>query len=83
MKEIIIDNCPACASVNRLIQDIEDEGFCVLEKKLEDYHFRQLYFKLNVSLDKVKNIDKSGFTIHDNFLVCECHWSRIEFESPT
>lgn len=79
MKNIIIDNCPACEPINRLIKDIENKGFKILESKLEDYHFRQLYIKVEGELSELKNFDLRGFSVSGNFLICDCHWSRIEF----
>lgn len=79
MMKIIIDNCPACDPINSIIEKILEAGYEILESKLEDYHFHQLYFKVNAKIDILSEIDISGFTIKDNFLVCDCHWSRIEF----
>ncbi|MBN8702469.1 MAG: hypothetical protein J0M08_05365 [Bacteroidetes bacterium] len=77
--KIIIDKCPACEPINKIIEEILKIGYKTLESKLEDYHFRQLYFKVNAKIDILKGFDISGFTIKDNFLICDCHWSRIEF----
>jgi hypothetical protein len=77
--KIIIDKCPACDPINRIIEKILERGYKILESKLDDYHFHQLYFKVNAKIDILDEIDISGFTIKDSFLVCDCHWSRIEF----
>jgi hypothetical protein len=79
MKKIIIDNCSACKPINTLLEKLIDKGFEVLESKLEDYHFHQLYFKINTSIDTAKELKIEGFTEKDNFLICDCHWSRLEF----
>jgi hypothetical protein len=81
MKNIVIDNCPACEPINRLIGDLENNGVLIIESKLEDYHFHQMYFKINASLEQLKDMNLSGFTKNDNFLICDCHWSRIEFNN--
>lgn len=80
MKKLIINNCPACEPVNRLVEDLGKKGFSMIESRLEDYHFHQLYIKFDITLSKLVDIDLSGFTKIDNFLVCDCHWSRIEFQ---
>jgi hypothetical protein len=79
MKKIIIDNCQACEPVNRLVNEIIEKGFEIVESKLEDYHFKQLYFKVNANEVIIKDLDTSGFSQVDRFLICNCHWSRIEF----
>ena len=80
MEKIVIDKCSACAPVNRVLYEIKVKGYIVLDSKIEDYHFHQLYFKVNAKIDLVKEIDISGFTLKGNFLICDCHWSRIEFK---
>lgn len=80
MEKIVIDKCSACTPVNRLLNEIIAKGYSVINSKIEDYHFHQLYFKVNAKIDLVKEIDISGFTLNDNFLICDCHWSRIEFK---
>lgn len=79
MKKLIIDNCPACEPINKLIAQIENQGFPIVESRLEDYHFHQLYFRVNAKIEEIKEIDISEFTLKDNFLICDCHWSRVEF----
>jgi hypothetical protein len=79
MEKLIVDNCPACDPINRLVKDLVERGYMIIERKLEDYHFHQLYFKVDTRLSEVKDINTSGLTRFDNFLVCDCHWSRIEF----
>lgn len=76
---LIVDNCSACESINKLIEKLLEKGSMILESKLEDYHVCQLYFKMNTTIDVLKEIDTAGFSEKDNFLICDCHWSRIEF----
>ena len=63
MEKTIIENCSACYPVNRVINEIKTKGFTILDSKLEDYHFHQLYFKVSAKIDLVKEIDISGFTL--------------------
>jgi len=81
MNKIIVQNCPACEPVNRVIEELLENGYEIIEEKLEDYHFRQLYFKVNANMQAVDNLNITGFAKKDNFLICDCHWSRIEFEN--
>ncbi len=79
MPEIIVDNCPACDPVKRLIHALSQQGYNVLESKLEDYHFHQLYFKADAPMDIARKLKIGDFSEKDNYLICKCHWSRIEF----
>lgn len=81
MKEIIINNCPACQPINKLMDQLIFKGFVLLESRLEDYHFHQLYFKVKGNLNYIENIEIASFTFKDNFLICDCHWSTIELIS--
>lgn len=81
MKKIILDNCPACTPINELIHGLEKNGFKVIESRLEDYHFHQLYLRVNTTIENAKKLNIEGLTEKDNFLICDCHWSRIEFET--
>ena len=49
MEQIFVDDCPACEPVNRLIDILLRNGFEMIEQRLDDYHFHQLYFKLRGS----------------------------------
>ncbi len=79
MKKIIVDNCKACDPINKLIEDLVQNGFEILDSKLEDYHFHQLYFKIKGNIHEIEKISKNNFSQINNFLICDCHWSRIEF----
>lgn len=78
MDKIVVDNCPACEPVNRLINDLKRIGFVLIEQRLEDYHFHQLYFKFSGDLGSFSNIDTKGFSKVENKFICDCHWSTIE-----
>jgi hypothetical protein len=77
---IIIDNCPACPPVNRLVENLLFKGFKIAEQKLSDFHFQELYFKLKGPLSSLQDIDSSGFNIEGTKFICQCHWSTIEVE---
>jgi hypothetical protein len=78
MESIIVNNCPACEPVNRLVNDLTRLNFSIIEEKLEDHHFHQLYFKLEGDMKKMKKINISGFSKVENKFVCDCHWPTIE-----
>jgi hypothetical protein len=78
MKQIIADDCPACEPVNRLIGTLLENGFEIIEQRLDDYHFHQLYFKLTGNLDFLKRKSFTGFTKKKHTYFCDCHWTTIE-----
>jgi hypothetical protein len=81
MEKIQIDNCKACEPINSIIEQIINSGYKILESNLEDYHFHQMYFKVNADLHDLSEFDNSKFSLENNFLICNCHWSRIEFQN--
>lgn len=78
MKKIVINNCPACEPVNRLVNSLMENEFELIIERVEDYHFHQLYFKLKGNLESLNKISVEGFKVIDNKYICECHWSTIE-----
>jgi hypothetical protein len=78
MKQIIADDCPACEPVNRLIGTLLENGFEIIEQRLDDYHFHQLYFKLQGRCILLEILPSEGFSRQGNKYICDCHWSTIE-----
>ena len=78
MTQIVVDDCPACEPVNRLICTLLENGFEIIEQRLDDYHFHQLYFKLYGSGILLEIVDSEGFLREGNKYICNCHWSTVE-----
>ena len=78
MEKIFVDDCPACEPVNRLIGILLQNGFEIVEQRLDDYHFHQLYFKLQGNDILLEIIDSEGFSREGNKYICDCHWSTVE-----
>ncbi len=78
MKQLFVDDCPACEPVNRLIHDLKKHKFKLIEQRLEDYHFHQLYFKLKGNISSIEKISLEGFSKKDHKFICDCHWSIVE-----
>jgi hypothetical protein len=78
MAQIFVDDCPACEPVNRLISILLENGFEIIEQRLEDYHFHQLYFKMKGNLDFLKRKSFEGFTKKKHSYFCDCHWTTVE-----
>jgi hypothetical protein len=81
MKQLFVDNCPACEPINRLIYDLKKHKFRLIEQRLEDYHFHQLYFKLKGNIALIEGISLDGFSKIDHKFICDCHWSTVEIEN--
>jgi hypothetical protein len=78
MDDIIVDDCRACEPVTRLVNELLEKGFVIIEHRMEDYHFHQLYIKLQGNLSLVDSYSVDGFSRVDNKFICSCHWSVIE-----
>ncbi|MEA5460199.1 hypothetical protein VB796_14170 [Arcicella sp. LKC2W] len=76
---MIVDDCQACEPVNRLVNELLEKGFVIIEQRMEDYHFHQLYIKLQGNIDLLNLCRIDGFSSVENKFICECHWSTIEF----
>ena len=74
-----IDDCLVCEPVDNILNAISDLGFSILESKLEDYHFHQFYFKVDAPVEILNGLKIDKFSFRENILICNCHWSRIEF----
>jgi hypothetical protein len=81
IEQIFVDDCPACEPVNRLISTLLKNGFEISEQRLDDYHFHQLYFKLQGNLNFLKRKTFAGFTKKKHTYYCHCHWTTVEMES--
>jgi len=69
-----------CSPIELLINKLIKSGFVIIESRLNDYHFNELYFKLkgkhteeidNISIDKISRFN-------DNTFICSCHWTTVE-----
>lgn len=77
-----IDKIKVCNPIESLLNILLEKGFVIIESKVSDFHYHELYFKLlgnytdeleQIYIDKIKKID------HNNFS-CTCHWSIVELE---
>jgi len=71
-----------CQPIERLINLLEENGFRIIEKKVSDYHFHELYIRVAGKTDIIpKNIEIEGISKRDNLFFCSCHWSTVEIDS--
>ena len=77
-----IDKIKVCNPIESLLNILLEKGFVLIESKVSDSHFHELYSKLQgnhtdeleqIKIDNIKKID------HNNFS-CTCHWSIVELE---
>ncbi|MGX1927884.1 hypothetical protein [Flagellimonas sp. 2504JD4-2] len=78
-----VDDCPICEPIKNVLNFLLENGFEMIEKKVSDYHFHELYFKLKgekINIPAFENIIQHS----ESKLTCECHWSSIELDiTPT
>ena len=76
---MIVDNCPVCNPIENLLNELREEKCVVVQEKVSDYHFYELYFKvkcpgkmdLNLTIENIRKVS-------DHIYTCECHWSIVE-----
>ena len=75
-----IEKVKVCNPIEILVDTLVKKGFEIVQSEVSDYHFHQLYFKLQgkytdeleqIHMDKIKKIDDTTFS-------CSCHWSIVE-----
>lgn len=84
MMNLIVDNCPTCEPLFKLIKILRENNFQIIEQKVNDYHFHELYFKFKGDIGKLSkiNFDLNGIERHnDNKFIYTCHWSTVEIVS--
>jgi hypothetical protein len=78
MEKVSVEDCPACDPVNKLVNNLFEQGFVIVEKQVEDYHFHQLYIKLQGNINLLNSFSAEGFSKMDNKYICDCHWTTVE-----
>lgn len=76
----VIDNCEVCQPINKLLDFMEASGYKIIEEKLADYHFKEMYFKVHGGKTGIPTFEKIT-KISSNKFTCECHWSTVEIAS--
>ena len=75
-----IENIKVCNPITTLIQYLENKGFRIVEFKITDYHFHEVYIKMSGErTDDIETINITNIQRYsDRTFVCSCHWSTIE-----
>ena len=78
MKTSTVDKVKPCKPISSTIKILESLGFEIIEQKLADHHFSELYFLMSGDLSKISEKTFVGMHQVKNNLICDCHWSTIE-----
>ena len=60
MQERKVDGCPVCKPISALLDLLLKKGFKIVEQKISDYHFHELYFKLNHGTEDLETVEIEG-----------------------
>lgn len=74
---MVIDNCPVCDPIQSLVEYMLSNGYQIVEKRVDDYHFRQVFIKLMGS-SEIPLIKFRNLTAKNQRYFCSCHWSTVE-----
>ena len=63
-----------------LVLKLNDLGFEILEQKVNDYHFHEVYLKMKGNMEHIKTLSeiKEINKVDDHDFACACHWSVVE-----
>jgi hypothetical protein len=75
----MIKNCPVCSPINDFLQNLLLLDFKVIEERIEDHHFHQVYIKVKGNKSQI-DYDHTNLKKVDNKYICNCHWSVVEVE---
>lgn len=79
---MMIDNIEVCRPITELVNLLSDIGCDIAEKKVNDYHFHEVFIEIkggggfNYDSINVKGVIKGK----DNTFYCECHWSCVKLK---
>jgi hypothetical protein len=71
-----------CKPIASLVEHLTMNDFVVIEQKVSDYHFHELYLKLQAN--DVNSFESTEISIagiektDDHKYTCSCHWSTVE-----
>ena len=70
-----IENIKVCDPITVLIRYLENIGFKIVESKISDYHFHEVYIKMSgkktndIDIISINNIQRYS----ERIFVCSCH----------
>lgn len=69
-----------CPVMRNLIDQLEERNIPLAESRMSDYHFHEFYFRVNANPEIIKTPHFEGAKVVENCIVCDCHWSTMEFK---
>lgn len=75
-----IDKIKTCKAITDLVELLKNYEFKIIEAKISDYHFHEVYIKMKGEIDNLPDtivIKKIKSSSKYNFH-CECHWSIVD-----
>ena len=72
-----------CDVMKNLINQLKERNIPITECRMSDYHFHEYYIRVNANPETIKTLHFEGAKIVKNSIVCDCHWSIMEFKEET
>ena len=72
-----------CPVMRNLIDQLEERNIPLAESRMSDYHFHEFYFRVNANPEIIKTLHFEGAKVVENCIVCDCHWSTMEFDKAS
>ena len=78
--EQLIFKVKVCEPIESLVDYLVNNGCEVIEQKVSDYHFHEVFIKMQSSdLSKLNGTFIEGINlVEDSTYSCSCHWSIVE-----
>lgn len=74
------ENQYICHVMRNIINQLEERNIPLAESRMSDYHFHEFYFRVNANPEIIKTLRIEGAKVVKNSIVCDCHWSEMEFK---
>ena len=74
------ENQYICPVMQNIINQLKERNIPLAESRMSDYHFHEFYFRVNASPEIIKTLHIEGAHVIKNSIVCDCHWSIMEFK---
>ena len=80
MNSNYVEQIQICRPIKEFLELCERKGFVIIEKRVSDFHFHELYFKIEgVQSDiLLSTIPKGVQKFNENKYYCNCHWTMVE-----
>ncbi|MBL7810899.1 MAG: hypothetical protein JNL57_01630 [Bacteroidetes bacterium] len=69
-----------CGPIRDLLIWLVKHDKISLDQKIQDYHFHEWYFLIDSKMESIPENLMADVKIDQNKVICNCHWSVIEFK---